>query len=122
MFIAFGKDLTENCTCSRKTLFYEPTESYLVRFTVKMDAKVGSQDSSYLPDHPLYRYYAPRDVSSNEVEFRWDFDEEYGSTRYADNPDISFDSLNRHVAVFLGYDRCKAYCDYLNDKIQKGDE
>lgn len=114
-----GKDLTEDCACSRKILFYEPKESYLVRFNIKMNAKAGNQDSSYPPDRPLYRYYAPRDTSSNEVEFRWDFDEEYGSVRYADDLNTSFDTLNRYEAVFLNYDRCKAYCDYLNDKREK---
>lgn len=120
-----GKDLTEKCSCANATSMYEPEETYLVRFRVDMNAKVKDQFSAYTYDHPLYRYYAPTShhvaASLNEakVEFIWDHDSEYGCSRYADDENTPFADLNRYSAIFLDYNRCKSYCDYLNDKNKK---
>lgn len=91
-----GKDLSEECNCRKKILFYEPTEAEVVEFY------------DYDKDIRIVFMYKGKNIYNDGSD--------YCKTSYVYNGE-DFESVNQYTGtVFYSRDDCQKYCDYINKK------
>ena len=90
-----GRNMTEECSCAKKTCTYSPKEVKLLRF------------------------YAGKEIANTYFE-QVGREEDYNSYSFCDQicdkTKEPFEDINRFYTVFLQEDDCQKYCDWLNEK------
>lgn len=113
-----GKELTEPCVCAEGHWEYFPEELFMVRFSIRPDAAVGTAGRQAGARETIYRWYSPRHFNSETGTWEFYHDEDLGANerRRADDVKTDFKDLNEYWDVFTNYARCQAYCKYLQEK------